>query len=123
MGIAVLRAEHNDDIRLLAIGKLNRLIQHHKAEAVAFDATFRPGVRDSDTFIKHVIGAMMQGIIDHRLAVICRDIAFCNQRAGRQLDHLLPVGLRDADLNRIGLNKQFFYRHYHFLYITANNVT
>jgi hypothetical protein len=47
MGIAVLRAEHNDDIRLLAIGKLNRLIQHHKAEAVAFDAWF--GFQPRDT--------------------------------------------------------------------------
>lgn len=77
---------------------------------------------DSDAFIENVIGAVVQGIIDYRLTVIRRDIPFRDQRAGRQMDHFLPVGLRDADLNRIGLYQQFFYRHHHSLNIAANYI-
>jgi hypothetical protein len=47
---------------------------------------------DSNTF-EYVIGAMIEGIIDHRLAITLRDIAFRHQRAGGQLNHPLPVGL------------------------------
>jgi mannitol/fructose-specific phosphotransferase system IIA component (Ntr-type) len=41
--------------------------------------------------------------------------AFCLQRAGSQLYYPLPVGLHNANLNGIGLNKQFFYGHSVFL--------
>jgi hypothetical protein len=77
---------------------------------------------DSNTFIEDVIGAMVQGIVDHRLAIFRRNKAFCLQRAGSQLYYPLPVGLHNANLNGIGLNKQFFYGHSVFLNIAANNI-
>jgi hypothetical protein len=77
---------------------------------------------DGNPFIKNVIGAMIQGIVDHRLAIFRRNKAFCLQRAGSQLYYPLPVGLHNANLNGIGLNKQFFYGHSLFLNIAANNI-
>jgi hypothetical protein len=41
---------------------------------------------------------------------------------GSQLYYPLPVGLHNANLNGIGLNKQFFYGHSLFLDIAANNI-